>query len=757
ITVDWSAVEKGFSYRQVILPTYPWQKKRYWVDKNAYNEKQKSISLLQKNNFTSIVDFINQGDTQQLTEQLEKVGELSKNEIKLLPKFVDLLVEQHQKQLAVGTFEDWFYKIEWQLKPRQLKTVSKANNNLETAIWLIFADFGGVAQAVAEYLQRKGQNCILIYDRSTYHQEEEGIFGLNASSSEDFERFFQEVLLKNRLSVKGVIHLWSLDAAQSDDLTVSDLEQAQKKGCGSVLYLVQGLVRHHNKPVLPKLWLVTRGVQQVNANDGSLAVAQAPLWGLGKVIALEHSQLWGGMVDLASEVMEDEVSMLMAEIEDSNGEDHLAFRNGSRYVARLVREDLAPSQKVAFRADRTYLITGGLGAIGLEVAAWMVKQGVKHLVLTGRRGIVSSETEAAIFSMEELGARILVAKADVSSLQDMTRVLKEVSSSMPPLGGIIHAAGVSQYQTIENMDLDTFESVLRPKTIGTWVLHQLTQTLDIDFFINFSSIASVWGSKGQAHYSAANKFLDVFANHRQRLKMKTLSVNWGLWASDGMATAEAQGILTRMGLKALQAKQAVIILEYLIGLDVSQITVANVDWTLFKEFYEARGQRLLLEKIKLQLREAEKQQSIQQSEILKQIEAAPERERKSILIAHVQSEVSQALELEPSQLPDLQQGFFDMGMDSLIAHEFLKRLETSLSCSLSSTLVFEFPTITKLSNYLSEEVLGWKSSKTTDAKSPHSEDKQLEALSEIETLEDDEVEVSIAQRLAKLQTLLKEG
>ncbi|MBW4479947.1 MAG: type I polyketide synthase [Tolypothrix brevis GSE-NOS-MK-07-07A] len=754
VSVDWFAFEKGFSHHKVNLPTYPWQKKRYWISTNAENEQQKSLSLLQGNNFTPIIDFLNQGNTKQLAEQLEKAGELLENEIKVLPKLLDLLVKQHQKQLTAATFKNLLYKIDWQLKPRQSKTVLKVINNSEAGNWLIFADSGDVGQALAKQLQEEGQSCILIYAGNSYQSKETGIFSLNPSIPENFERLFQEVLLKSQLPLKGIIHLWSLDTAPSNDLTLSDLEQAQKWGCGSVLHLIQELVKHYNKQILPKLWLVTRGVQQLKAHTASLAVAQAPLWGLGKVIAVEHPQLWGGAIDLALEATEDEVSMLMAEIGDSIGEDHLAFRKGNRFVARLVHEDSVPSQEVVFQADGTYLITGGLGALGLKVAAWMVDLGVRYLVLTGRRGVFSPEIKAAITRMEHAGTKILVAKADVSSQQDMTGVFEKINSSMPPLRGIVHAAGVSKNQTIEEIDLNSFESVLRPKVVGTWILHQLTQGLDLDFFLNFSSIASVWGSKGQAHYAAANHFLDVFANYRQGLKMKTLSVNWGLWAGDGMATPEEQNFLTRMGLKVLQPEQAVTILGYLLGSCCNQTTVADVDWTLFKKFYEARGQRSLLEQIVVQPPKAGKQQSGQHSEIFKRLEAAKKSDRTNILIVYIQQEVSQALGLEPSQVPDPQQGFFDMGIDSLIVHELIKRLEASLDCSLPSTLIFEFPNITKLSKYLSEEVLGWESSKTVDAKLSKREDERLEALSEIEQLAEDELEVSIAQRLAKLETLV---
>jgi hypothetical protein len=144
------------------------------------------------------------------------------------------------------------------------------------------------------------------------------------------------------------------------------------------------------------------------------------MWGLGKVVALEHPELWGGMLDLAPEATEDEATKLLAEIEDSQGEDHLAFRNGQRYVARLVRKQLSESQGVAFQSDGTYLITGGLGALGLRIARWMVEQGARQLVLHSRRG-ASSEAQETLSQLEQAGAKILVAQADVSNEEDMVK------------------------------------------------------------------------------------------------------------------------------------------------------------------------------------------------------------------------------------------------------------------------------------------------------------------------------------------------
>ena len=162
------------------------------------------------------------------------------------------------------------------------------------------------------------------------------------------------------------------------------------------------------------------------------------------------------------------------------------------------------------------MITGGLGSLGLRVAGWMVQQGAGHMVLTGRRE-ASIQSQKSLDRLRQAGAQVTVVKADVSDEEAMNQVFAEINTAGPPLRGIVHAAGVLGYQLIRDMDYSTFESVLRPKVVGTWILHQLTRDLNLDFFACSSSIASVWGSKGQAHYTAANHFLDALAHHRRRL------------------------------------------------------------------------------------------------------------------------------------------------------------------------------------------------------------------------------------------------
>ena len=606
----------------------------------------------------------------------------------------------------------------------------------------------------------QGNNCILVYQGETYQAKETGIWSLNPSSPQHFERLFQEVVETSQLPLRKVVHLWSLEADLLVEPTISTLKKAQIWGCGSVLHLVRILENliEHNRSVLPQLWLVTRNAVPIGLSLP--AIDLAPLWGLGKTIALECPQLWGGAIDLAPETTADEAATLLTEIGNSEGEDQIAFRARKRYVARLAPQTTeltvgqsSETQPLPLQSNRTYLITGGLGALGIKVARWMVDRGVRYLVLTSRSK-ASLQTEDNIARMERAGAKILVARADVSEQKDMERVLKRAEASMPPLRGVIHAAGVSGYQAIHKIEPEVLESVFRPKVLGSWILHQLTQEMELDFFVSFSSIASVWGSSGQAHYGAANYFLDSLAYYRRRLGLAALTVNWGPWAGGGMVVEEFQRRMTSLGIEALQPEQALAVLGELLKTNYIQVTVAKINWKLFKDLYQSRQQRPFFEEIEPQIKVAVARGTAKNSEVLQQLAKAPVRDRHAVLIAYLQAEVAEILKLEPSQLPSAQQGFFAMGMDSLMAVELKRRLENAFGYSLPATLAFESPTIQDLAEYLGKEVLGWEFI-SKDTVLFQGEDE--EASSKIKCLSPEELEVSITKQLTKLENLMGEN
>jgi acyl transferase domain-containing protein/acyl carrier protein len=712
VDVDWSGFDRDYPRRRVMLPTYPFQRQRYWVEKGESGHEQ--TQPLSKQIQTSIVNLLHQGNTKQLAQQLEGVGNFSENEMKILPKLLQALVKQHQQEVQAATIKDWLYQVEWQPKPQRLQTVLHETQVHEPGSWLVFADLGGVGQALAELLQRRGQNCILVHAGEAYRTLETGSWSINPTNPGDFERLFQEVLGTSIPPLRGIVHLWSLEVALPDALTVPTLEQAQKLGCGSVLHLVQTLVKHYGS-ASPRLWLVTRGAMPVKG-DVPLAIAQAPLWGLGKVIALEHPELWGGMLDLAPEAVEtedlwslhNEARKLLAEIEDSQGEDHLAFRNGNWYVARLVPKQLPESQKVALRSDGTYLITGGLGALGLLVAQWMVEQGARQLVLTGRRS-ASTEIQETLRQLEQKDVKVLIAQADVSNEADMVRVLEAVKASMPPLRGIIHAAGVLDDKILLQQNWERFSRVMAPKVKGAWNLHTLTRDLPLDFFVLFSSAASLLGSPGQGNYAAANSFMDVLAHHRLAQGLPGLSINWGSWAEVGMAaslTTRHQAANATLGMDNIAPQQGLQVLKQVLGQVPSQIGVLPINWSVLKQQLSVRGQLppLLFELFAKTQTQEETVASVQRSDILPRLSQAQNGDRLNFLVVYLQEQITKVLGFGTVLTLDPQQRLLELGLDSLMAVQLKNSIAADLEVNVPIEKFIDGSSIVQLAKLLLEKL-----------------------------------------------------
>jgi Polyketide synthase modules and related proteins len=683
VQVNWLAFDQDYARRRIALPTYPWQRSRYWMEITT-NAHQKVASLSQEDTQTPIVQLLNRGDTKQLIQQLEKARNFSGEQIKLLSELLEVLVEQHQQQLKAARTKEWFYQLDWQLKPRGLKTAREEIGFHQPGSWLILADRTGVGQALSELLQGRGQNCVLVYAAEACCQSKEtATRSINPAVLAEFEALFRYLLRDRALPpLRGIVHLWSLEAALPGELTIPSLEQAQTWGCGSVLHLVQILVKHS---VSPRLWLVTRGAVPAGYRH-PLAVAQAPLWGLGKVVALEHPQLWGGMLDLAPDATSDEAAMLLEEIWDSQGENQLAIRDGQRYVARLVRISQPTPQEVQLQPDGTYLITGGLGNLGLRVARWMVEQGARHLVLTGRRR-ASMQAEKLLSELERAGARVLVTRADVANQEDMVRALEEINASWPPLRGIIHAAGVLDDGILLQQNRERLTRVMAPKVNGAWNLHVLTQNLALDFLVLFSSAASLLGSPGQANYAAANTFLDALAHHRQFLGQPGLSLNWGQWAEAGMAASlgdRHQARLVAQGLSPIAPEQGLQVLKQVLKQAHAQIGVLPIDWSVFREQFPAGMPLSLLSELvpKAGSQEEAKQVSEQQHKLLQRLKRATASDRKELLVAYVQERITKILGLESSFRPAPQQSLNEFGFDSLMSTQLKNRFISELGVDM---------------------------------------------------------------------------
>jgi len=466
------------------------------------------------------------------------------------------------------------------------------------------------------------------------------------------------------------------------------------EGLESLVKLTQTALREGSPA---RIYSVTRGAAPaLIANDAF--VADAPIWGAARVIALEHPDIWGRSIDLdPAASADDAVAAVVRELQADGRDDEIAYRAGTRLTARLARSTAAPVHPVRIDGGVTYLITGGAGGIGVAVAEWLAAAGATHLVLTARRGRPASGASLeAIEALERRGIDVRVVAADVADRARMEDVLREIAASGAPLRGVIHAAGVLRNDDVRTVTAEAIRDVCRPKIAGAWILHELTRDLPLDLFVMFSSGASIWGSRGLVHYGAANQFLDALAHARRAAGLAATAVNWGPWGETGMADAGAQSVMAQMGVTAFRTAEGIEALDRVLATGRPQMVAAKVDWRVFAPIYRARTRRPLLDELAAAEAPGRRDDS---GELARQVSAALPGDRRGVLLAALQSHAGTVLAVEGAA-PDPRTGLTELGMDSLMAVELRNRIQHVLGVPLAPTLAFDCPTLDAMTDYL---------------------------------------------------------
>ncbi|WP_437759724.1 SDR family NAD(P)-dependent oxidoreductase [Sorangium sp. So ce1389] len=941
----------------------------------------------------------------------------------------------------------WLYHLAWQ-RAEGAGEAPAASGDV-SGQWLVLMDDGPVGKSLVPLLQAGGATCVRCFPGERYERIEPGLYRLDPADPRGFQALLEDAFPEGR-PCRGAVYLWSLTATDAAETTLETLARDQQRGCHGALHLTQALLRRGWRDA-PRLWVVTRGAQAAGEAPAGLSVAQAPLWGLGRVIALEHPELQCTRVDLSPAPMADEAQALLRELGSTDGEDQIALREAGRYVARLERGSLEPtaaeeldrplpslraaehpfqlemtkpgvlehlhlravrrrppqrgeveiaaeavglnfrdvlgamgilpgindvplrlgaecsgrivavgegvdgfavgdevvaavfgcfgsfvttaassvahkparfsfeqaaaipiaymtahyalnhlarlrrgesilihsasggtglaavqiaqalgvevfatagteekrahlralgvrhvmdSRSLAFgdeimnltngrgvdavlnsltgdailrslevlapygrfleigkrdiyensrigllpfrknlsyfaidlawmamdrpdlfgvllhevlelfesrfleapgplsafpvsqvqeafrlmaqakhlgkivvtlrdpaarlaprsnavegiRADGTYLITGGLGGLGLSVAWWLVTQGARHVALLGRSS-PSEDARATLRAMEEAGATVAVVQADVAQRAAMAAVLAQIGRTMPPLRGVVHAAGLLDDRTILQQDAARFQRVMAPKVEGAWNLHTLTRDTPLDFFVLYSSVVSLLGSPGQANYAAANAFLDALALQRRREGLPGLSIQWGPFAEVGLAaalTSRGERLATR-GMDSLTPDQGILVLDRLLRQGKAQIGVVPLHVQQWMEFHpSAAGSKLWT---RLEESSASGASAVAGSSVLEALSSAKPGARPALLERHVVEQIARVLRMDESKI-GRKEALGKLGLDSLMSLELRNRLEASLGVKLSTALLFTYPTASALTEYL---------------------------------------------------------
>ncbi|MEU6275215.1 SDR family NAD(P)-dependent oxidoreductase [Streptomyces populi] len=458
-----------------------------------------------------------------------------------------------------------------------------------------------------------------------------------------------------------------------------------------------------------RMWVVTRGAQWTGPGQRDICLPAAPLWGLGKVAALEHPELWGGLLDLDPAGEPDEPELIAGLLATGGTEDLTARRGGTVLVPRLVAAgaDAEDTGRAAPPLSDlgSYLVTGGLGSLGLLLGEWLARNGAGTVVLAGRSGLPDrstwddghhDDTTAAritgVRRIEAQGADVRVVALDVADETALRSLADQLGLSGRPLRGVVHAAGLSEPQFLRESDPETYDRCLHAKVDGTWALHNATADLDLDLFVCFSSIASVWGSQHLAGYSAANAFLDSFAHFRQARGLRATTVSWGPWAArSGLADDSVMAFLRSIGLVQLDPDHALELLGEAVADGVAHRTVCAADWTLFRDLMEARRERPLLSEIR-STPTADRADGAGTSPLTARLAGLPADERLAELNEYVRVQLAGILRLELDPLTE-DTRLADMGLDSLMVMELISRCRDDLGLEISSRDFFACPGI----------------------------------------------------------------
>ena len=684
---DFAAFRHGHALK-LDLPTYPFEHREYWFRDNRDPDGHDAQQLPTAR--TQAVRLLEDGRIEELAALLG--GGAEHQTIDVLTK----LAAQHNRQRSHQSIADDRYEIRWEKSTAPISIPAGG----EVSDWILIGDATEAVQPLVDTLTARGHRHRVLGLPASDAEEEQLAETLRAAAADD--------------PMLRIVHVAALGTAHGSTTSMRSLLRMQHEILGGTRRLFRAAVAAElRRPI----WLVTRAAQRVVGAD-SVAPDQSCLWGFGRAAALECPQVWGGLVDLEPGASEatgdvtgaDDWSLLVNRIttahESALREDQIALREHGVFVPRLVRHATQPSgDNLALRSDASYLVTGGLGSLGLEIAGHLAAHGAGHLVLTGRRGPSDAAQQQIDELSERHGCEIRVVAADVADAHDVARLLSTVRAESPPLAGIVHAAGeigTTPLSTLEDAEVDR---VFAGKVWGAWHLSEAAADLDLDFFLSTSSIAAVWGGFGQTAYGAANAFLDGLAWRLRDQGIPGTSVNFGPWSA-GMADAESRARLEQRGVRTLSPADALAGLSEIVTASSPQGVVARIDWTRFLPLYQQAGRRAFLAELE---REVPSQVAVAtpsgKTPLVERLTGAPVQQRRKLLTDYLRDAVAQVTRVDAAEIRE-DAGFFDLGMDSLMAVELRQHIQQSVGKEIPATLAMDHPRLSDVADYLLDEVLG---------------------------------------------------
>ncbi len=669
VDIDWTTVLPDG--RHVDLPTYAFQRSRYWLDAPAAAGTDGTEAP------SAFWDAVERADLGELSALLDVSDDTPLSA--LLPS----LTAWRRRDRDLSTLDSWRYRVGWQpVEPGPERA---------SGTWLVVLPAGGAgADLVAGCLRALRDNGAVVHDIELDDSELDR--WTVAERLDDAAACYPDVA--------GVLSLLALDPRPHPE------DPALAAGVGATVSLIQAFT---DIALDVPLWCATTGAVAAATADPVGNPAQAQVWGLGRVAALEYPSRWGGLLDLPPALDERTGARLSAVLGGGlGGEDQLAVRD-TGVLARRLRH--APADRVPatpWTPGGAVLVTGGTGALGAEVAAWLAARGADRLVLTSRRGPDAPGAAALTERLADLGATATIVACDVADRDALAALLAE-----HPVTAVVHTAGIDPAMPLTDLDLADFTDGLRAKVLGAVHLHELVP--DAEAFVLFSSVAGIWGSGSQAAYSAANAFLDALAEHRAAAGLPATSIAWGAWDGGGMATrGGVMDSLRRRGFTPMPAALCVAALAAAVDAGETAVTVADVDWSRFAETFTAvRPSPLIAD-----LPEVRRTQAVDSTDDAggadeaARLRALPPAERKHTVLELVRVAAAAVLGYSGPEAVETNRPFKELGIDSLTAVGVRNKVAAATGLKLPITLLFDHPTPLALSRFLLDTLTGTSAADT---------------------------------------------
>ncbi|MFI2779957.1 type I polyketide synthase [Streptomyces sp. ALB3] len=678
VSPDWRTV---FGHRtgHVGLPTYAFQRTRYWPKPAALPAPAERRDPVDDAFWTAVESE----DPHMLAGMLGAGDDETRSSWEsVLPSLTSWRRERREQSVVDG----WRYTVGW-------KPVVPATVPAPSGTWLVVSATGAAPdarEAVEQELARHGARTVQVLFESD-----------DTGRAMALQRL-GEALPDGR--IEGVLSFLA------EDDRPDPFHPVVPAGVAATTSLIQAMT---DLGLVAPLWCLTRGAVSVDGSGPLTGPAQAQIWGLGRVIGLEHPERWGGLIDLPAQPDEGSAAQVCRLLAGAGDEDQVAVRPQGVYARRLVRSPAGPrpaTPSSPWKPRGTALVTGGMGALGSHVARWLAVRGAEHLVLTGRRGEATPGAAALKDELTALGARVTLAACDVADREALAALVKNLAQDeKSPVRTVVHAAGETLVSALEESDPAEFARVMSAKAAGATHLDELFADDSLDAFVLFASGAGVWGGSGQGAYAVSNCHLDALAERRHARGQAATSVAWGGWAGGGMVDTSAESTLTRLGVRPMEPGTAVRALVQAVERRETCLTVADVDWARFAPAFTMARPRPLIGDI------PEAAAALQPSEdhddaagaasLPDRLAGASDSERKRLLLDLVRSEAAAVLGHPAADAVDPLRAFREMGFDSVMAVELRNRLNTATGLRLETTVVFDEPSPTGLRDRLLRELL----------------------------------------------------